>query len=68
MRIAVIVVILVVAAVVMVVLARRRRITDLSTQETHTAPPKRDRPAGPEAESMDPDDFGGDHTRERPGS
>lgn len=51
--------ILAVAAVVMVWLARRRKITDLSTQETHASPAVRDRPAGPAAETMDPDQTGG---------
>ena len=63
LRIVVILVILAVAAVAMIVWAQRRNITDRSSQETGSEPPARDRPAGPEAESMDPDEFGGHRTR-----
>lgn len=63
LRIVVILIILAVTAVAMVVWARRRDITDLSSQETVSEPPVRDRPAGPEAESMDPDELGGNRTR-----
>lgn len=63
LRIVVILIILAVAAVAMIVWAQRRDITDLSSQETGTEPPVRDRPAGAEAESMDPDESGGHRTR-----
>lgn len=63
LRIVVILVILAVAAVAMVVWAQRRDISDLSSQETDSRPPVRDRPAGPEAETMDPDELGGHRTR-----
>lgn len=63
LRIVVILVILAVAAIAMIVWARRRDITHLSSQETGGEPPVRDRPGGPEAESMDPDEFGGNRTR-----
>lgn len=59
MRIVIILLILAVVGIVMVWLARRRKITELSTQETRESPPVRDRPAGPEAETMDPDQTGG---------
>ena len=58
-RILVIIAILAVAAVVMVVLAKRRKITEVSNQEPMKTPVKRDRPAGPAAETMDPDQVGG---------
>lgn len=55
----VIILILAVVGAVMVAAAKRRRITDLSSQEGDVAAPTRDRPAGPSAETMDPDQTGG---------
>lgn len=62
MEIAVILIVLAVVAVAMVVWSRQRGLTDLSSQETRTPDaPVRDRPAGPAAESMDPEEYG-DHS------
>lgn len=58
-RIIIILLILAVVGVVMVVLAKRRKITELSTQENRSSAPVRDRPAGPDAETMDADEIGG---------
>jgi hypothetical protein len=63
LRTLVIVVVLAVVALVMIALARRRGITELSSQETGASPTKRDRPAGPDAESMDPEEYGDHESR-----